>query len=289
MKYDVEIELDGSVESYAFSSVAKQSNGAAWLKCGDSVVLATVAIDESQSVSEDFLPLTVQYIEKSYAAGKIPGGFIKRETKPSDFETLTSRIVDRSLRPLFPKGYAHPTQITILVFSAGSDADLQLLALKAASAALYVSDVDINRSISGLRVAKVDGKVVFNPPLDELKNSTLDLFLSASKDDLLMIEMRSIGSDNIDTSLMADPMIDPTLTPMVLANHTSNGVSEDELIELLKSASEILFANNAKYEEAFKPFKKEIKPLVLNSDELDKTLYDYLKTGLIHYQQLFHK
>ncbi|MDD3060383.1 MAG: polyribonucleotide nucleotidyltransferase, partial [Sulfurimonas sp.] len=110
MKYDVKVELQNRVEEYSFGYVAKQANGAAWLKSGNTVILATVVIDETEIVKDDFLPLTVQYIEKSYAAGKIPGGFFKRETKPSDFETLTSRIVDRSLRPLFPKGFGYPTQ-----------------------------------------------------------------------------------------------------------------------------------------------------------------------------------
>ena len=137
MKYDVDVELTNKTEEYNFGDVARQANGSAWLKSGDTVILATVVIDETEIVKDDFLPLTVQYIEKTYAAGKIPGGFFKRETKPSDFETLTSRIVDRSIRPLFPKGFGHPTQVTIMVFSADKESDLQVLALNAASAALY--------------------------------------------------------------------------------------------------------------------------------------------------------
>lgn len=279
MKYDVNIEFNGSLEEYSFTHVAKQSNGATWLKCGDSVLLATVVVDDTQSVEDDFLPLTVQYIEKSYAAGKIPGGFFKRETKPSDFETLTSRIIDRSLRPLFPKGYAHPTQITIMVFSASKEADLQILALKAASAALFVSDIDINSSISALRVAKVKGEIVFNPTTSELNNSTLDLYLSASSKDLLMIEMRSIGSENIDTTLISDPLLDPTLTPAIISSHSSNAISEEELIGILKQSGEILFSNNAKYEELFTPYKKSVKPLILNVNKLDQELYEYVKNN----------
>ncbi|MEF3237798.1 polyribonucleotide nucleotidyltransferase, partial [Campylobacter jejuni] len=104
---------------------------------GKSVVLAAVAREE-KPVEEDFLPLTVQYIEKAYAAGKIPGGYVKRETKPSDAETLTARIIDRSLRPLFPKGYAYPTQIVVMVLSADPQVDLQVMSLNAASVALYL-------------------------------------------------------------------------------------------------------------------------------------------------------
>lgn len=282
MKYDVEIEIEGKKELYSFSEVAKQSNGSAWLKSGDSVILATVVIDESVVVEDDFLPLTVQYIEKSYAAGKIPGGFIKRESKPSDFETLTSRIVDRSLRPLFPKGYGHPTQITILVFSAGSEDDLQLLALKAASAALFVSDIDINRSISALRIAKIDNELKFNPTMDELSGSVLDLYLSASKEDLFMIEMRSIGSSELDSSVLADPMLDPTLSPSLITTRSSNAMGEDELVEVLKRSAEALFSINKKYEDAFASFKKAIKPLKLDENNIDKELYDYVKTNHIN-------
>ncbi|MBU1927841.1 polyribonucleotide nucleotidyltransferase, partial [bacterium] len=197
MKYDVKVELENRVEEYSFGYVAKQTNGSAWLKSGNTVILATVVIDETEIVKDDFLPLTVQYIEKSYAAGKIPGGFFKRETKPSDFETLTSRIVDRSLRPLFPKGFGYPTQITIMVFSADKESDLQILALNAASAALYTSDIDINRSVSAVRAAKIDGELVLNPVLSQLNNSTLDLYLSGTNSELLMIEMRSIGGAEV--------------------------------------------------------------------------------------------
>src|SRR6056300_727338 len=101
-------EVNNHIEEYEFEKVARQANGSAWLKVGDTVMLATVTVDREEAIEGDFLPLTVQYLEKTYAAGKIPGGFFKRETKPSDFETLTSRVVDRSLRPVFPKGFAHP-------------------------------------------------------------------------------------------------------------------------------------------------------------------------------------
>jgi len=127
MKYDTTLNFTNKQESYAFNSVARQTNGAAWVKCKNAVILATVVVDETEVVEDDFLPLTVQYIEKSYAAGKIPGGFFKRETKPSDFETLTSRIIDRSLRPLFPKGFGYPTQISIIVLSADTEVDLQVI------------------------------------------------------------------------------------------------------------------------------------------------------------------
>lgn len=271
MKYDIKVDFENRSEEYSFGEVAKQANGSAWVKSGNTVILATVVIDETEVVKDDFLPLTVQYIEKTYAAGKIPGGFFKRETKPSDFETLTSRIVDRSLRPLFPKGFGYPTQITIMIFSVDKESDLQVLALNAASAALFVSDIDINRSVSAVRAAKVDGDLILNPTLSQLNNSSLDLYLSGTKDELLMIEMRSVGGEKVDTTMLIDPLIDPTLSTPIITQHVSNALSEDELISILEKTQQQLFKNNAMYEESFRPFKKETinmeyKAHVLNED-----------------------
>ncbi len=278
MKYDVSLELENREESYSFGDVAKQANGACWIKSGKTVILATVVIDETEIVKDDFLPLTVQYIEKTYAAGKIPGGFFKRETKPSDFETLTSRIVDRSLRPLFPAGFGHPTQVTIMVFSADSESDLQVLALNAASAALFTSDIDINTSVSAVRAAKVDGELVLNPTLSQLKNSTLDLYLSGTKDDLLMIEMRAFGGEHIEMNeMIVDPMLDPTMTGAVIATHVSNAMSEDELIEVFEKTQSELFAANAKYEAAFTPLRKEQVALDLKAHSLNEEMLSYIR------------
>ncbi|MBT5933954.1 polyribonucleotide nucleotidyltransferase [Sulfurimonas sp.] len=278
MKYDVNLELENREESYSFGDVAKQANGSAWIKSGKTVILATVVINETEIVKEDFLPLTVQYIEKTYAVGKIPGGFFKRETKPSDFETLTSRIVDRSLRPLFPKGFGHPTQITIMTFSADSESDLQVLALNAASAALFTSDIDINTSVSAVRTAKVDGELVINPTLSQLKDSTLDLYLSGTKDDLLMIEMRSFGGEKIEvTDMIIDPMLDPAMSGAVMSSHVSNAMNEDELIEVFEKTQEALFASNAKYENEFAAFKKDVVSTDLKAHTLNSEMVSYVK------------
>lgn len=277
MKYDVKIDLENRNEEYSFTQVAKQANGSAWLKSGNTVILATVVIDETEIVKDDFLPLTVQYIEKSYAAGKIPGGFFKRETKPSDFETLTSRIVDRSLRPLFPKGFGYPTQITIMTFSVDKESDLQVLALSAASAALYVSDIDINTSVSSIRAAKVDGELILNPTLSQLNSSTLDLYLSGTKDDLLMIEMRSMGGEKVDSTLIIDPLMDPTLSTPVITTHVSNAINEDELIAIFEKTQKLLFENNAKYEELFKEFKKETLSIEYKAHVINEEMVSYVR------------
>jgi len=283
MKYDVKLELENRVEEYSFGDVARQANGCAWLKSGNTVILATVVIDETEIVKDDFLPLTVQYIEKSYAAGKIPGGFFKRETKPGDFETLTSRIVDRSLRPLFPKGFGYPTQITIMVFSVDKEADLQVLALNAASAALYTSDIDINRSVSAIRASKIDGEIVLNPTLSQLDNSTLDLYLSGTKDELLMIEMRTFGSNEVEE--IVESMIDPMMqgiNPMVLSKHVSNAMNEDELISVLQQTSETLFNANSNYESAFKAYKKEIVPIEYKAHIINEEMLEYIRENHLH-------
>lgn len=169
----------GALETYEFHKHAKQSDGAVWLRAGDTVLLATVTYEEDENAEEDFLPLTVQYIEKSYAAGKIPGGFIKRETKPSDFETLTSRIIDRTLRPLFPKGLTCPVLITVTVFSCDEEADLQRLAVLAAQAALFSSSLPVEKSVCAVRVGRVGDELKVNPTLSEQNKSTLDLLSAA--------------------------------------------------------------------------------------------------------------
>jgi len=281
MNYDAKIELKNKVEEYSFKDVAKQANGSAWLRSGDTVILATIVIDETEIVKDDFLPLTVQYIEKTYAAGKIPGGFFKRETKPSDFETLTSRIVDRSIRPLFPKGFGHPTQVTIMVFSADKESDLQVLALNAASAAIYTSDIDINTSVSAVRAAKINGELILNPTKSELNNSTLDLYLSGTKEDLLMIEMRTIGSDveEFVNGTVMDPMIDLALEVPTIVEHTSNALNEDELIEVLSDVEKVLFESNLKYEEAFASSKKDTQPLDCKIDMKNEDMIIFVRNN----------
>lgn len=278
MKYDIDLALTNREESYSFNEVARQANGAAWLRSGNTVILATVVIDETEIVEDDFLPLTVQYLEKSYAAGKIPGGFFKRESKPSDFETLTSRIVDRSLRPIFPKGFGHPTQISILVLSVDEDADLQVLALNAASAALYVSDIDMSTSVSGVRVAKIGEELIFNPTIKELNESTFDLYLSGTKDDMLMIEMRSLGSDffGLSEGPLVDPVLDPAMMAQTMQIHSANAMPEDELIEILAQAQKILRDANTLYEQEFKVFTKEVKPLELKAHHIDDEMLTYV-------------
>lgn len=246
------IEINKNTEIFNIDKVAKQAAGAVLMRQGKSVVLATVAREEKQ-VEEDFLPLTVQYIEKAYAAGKIPGGYVKRETKPSDAETLTARIIDRSLRPLFPKGYAYPTQIVVMVLSADPKVDLQVMSLNAASVALYLSDIPMKAPVCGVRIGKIDGNFILNPNNEELQNSTLDLYVAGVKDELLMIEMRALPNQKENEIFIEAPYAD------VLTQTTSqnmNELSEDEILEALNLAQKAILNGSNAYEEAFSKHKK---------------------------------
>ena len=271
------IEVNNQVEIFDLNKVAKQASGAVLLRVKNTVVLATVAREDMQ-VEEDFLPLTVQYIEKAYAAGKIPGGYVKRETKPGDFETLTARIIDRSLRPLFPKGYAYPTQIVVMVLSADPDVDLQVVGLNAASVALYLSDIPVNRPVCGVRVGYIDEKFVINPSNSELKQSAIDLYVAGTKDELLMIEMRSLPQQTTQLIPMVaiEPMIDPSLSDSMAQKQVMNEFSEDMMVEAIDFAGKaILRASNA-YEEAFKEHKKEDAALELKPEIENENVAIYI-------------
>ena len=272
-----EFDMNNNKEIYEFGKVAKQANGAVLLKSGKTVLLATVVMDKNP-VEEDFLPLTVQYIEKSYAAGKIPGGFVKREQKPGDFETLTARVVDRAIRPLFPKGFLNPVVITVMVLSADEEADLQVLALNAASAALYVSDIPIRIAVSGIRVAKIDGELVINPKLSELKKSTLDLYLAGTKDDLLMIEMRSIGTyePEVLPPVMVDPMLDPTLAEEVVMIKNPNAFEENELSNIILQGKDAINTACKEYEKYFMEVAKEHQIVEIKPEKIDENIWTYI-------------
>ena len=269
------IEVNKNIEIFDIDKVAKQACGSVLMRVGKCVVLAAVAREE-KAVDEDFLPLTVQYIEKAYAAGKIPGGYIKRETKPGDLETLTSRIIDRSLRPLFPKGYNYPTQIVVMVLSVDEEVDLQVVSLNAASVALYLSDIDIKAPVCGVRIARINDEFVLNPSLSELKQSTVDLFVSGVKDELLMIEMRALPSVNPDLLSLNTPF------PEVILNdpyeQLMNELSEDEVLQALDMASKAILNGSNAYEEAFLKHKKYAS-LSLRVEEENLELLNFVKNS----------
>ncbi|MGA2408879.1 MAG: polyribonucleotide nucleotidyltransferase [Candidatus Binataceae bacterium] len=184
----LEIQFAGRPLSLETGRLAKQAHGAVFAQYGDTIVLATVVSAYQGRDKIDFLPLTVDYQEKTFAAGKIPGGFFKREGRPSEKEILTSRLIDRAMRPLFPKGYDKETQIIVTVLSADRDCDPDMLSLIATSAALEVSDVPHNGPVAAVRVGRVDGKFVLNPTADELESSDIALVVAAQPDSIVMLE-----------------------------------------------------------------------------------------------------
>jgi polyribonucleotide nucleotidyltransferase len=167
--------------------MAKQADGAAVVRYGDTMILAT-SVSAKDKKDIDFLPLTVEYKENFYAAGRIPGGYFRREGKLTEKETLTSRIVDRSCRPLFPEGYAYETQLIISVISFDKQAEPDVLSLVAASASLAVSDIPFNGPLACVRVGRVDGTLLANPDFDQRARSDIDLVVSASKEAIVMVE-----------------------------------------------------------------------------------------------------
>jgi polyribonucleotide nucleotidyltransferase len=173
--------------------LAKQAHGSVIVRSGDSVVLVTACRAANQREGIDFLPLTVDYREYTYASGRIPGGFFKREGKPSEKEVLTSRVIDRPIRPLFPSGWRYETQIIALVLSADTENDTDVLAITGASAALALSEIPFEKTIAGVRVGLVDGKYVINPSFAERKQSQLDLVVAGSNDGLVMVEAGAKG------------------------------------------------------------------------------------------------
>ena len=177
MKHTVEMELAGRRLTLETGRVAKQADGAIWATYGDTIVLATAVA---------FLPLTVDYQEKTYAAGKIPGGFFKREGRPSEKEVLTSRLIDRPLRPLFPEGYYYETQVIASVLSADKTGSSDILGIIAASAALAVSPIPFNGPIAGVKIGRINGQFVVNPDLETLETSELNLVVAGTADAFMM-------------------------------------------------------------------------------------------------------
>ena len=184
--------------------IAKQASGSVWVTAGGTSVLITATASKSPREGIDFLPLTVDYQEKAASAGKIPGGFFKREGKLRDSETLTSRLIDRSIRPLFAEGWGCETQIIATVFSADAENPADTLSMLGASAALTISDVPFNGPIAGIRVARIDGNFVANPSIDALEKADLDIFVSSSKDAICMVEG---GAHELPESVMIDALL----------------------------------------------------------------------------------
>ncbi|HEY3491105.1 MAG TPA: polyribonucleotide nucleotidyltransferase [Candidatus Deferrimicrobiaceae bacterium] len=214
MAHVYEAEIAGRKLSIESGYLAKQAGGAVVVKYGDCVVLVTACGTETPRPGIDFLPLVVDYVEKTFAVGKIPGGFFKREGRLSENEVLTSRLIDRPIRPLFPKGYYNEIQVTATVLSADKENDTGVLAMIGASAALGISYIPFSGPIAGARVGRIDGQFVINPLHADIPRCDLNLFVAGSRDAILMVEGEASElseEEVLDAILFAHKSIQPLL------------------------------------------------------------------------------
>ncbi len=188
MLHTVEIDLDGQKITLETGKIAKQANGAVVVRSGDNVVLVSACANEEPKANAAFFPLTVDYREYTYAAGKFPGGFIKREGRPSEKEVLTSRLIDRPIRPLFPEGFMNESQVIAMVLSADPERDPSTLAIIGAGAALAISDIPFQHVLGGVRVGLVNGKLVANPSYDETREAKVNIVVAGTEDGIVMVE-----------------------------------------------------------------------------------------------------
>ncbi len=188
MLHTVEIDLDGQKITLETGKIAKQANGAVVVRSGDTVVLVSACANEEPKPGAAFFPLTVDYREYTYAAGKFPGGFIKREGRPSEKEILTSRLIDRPIRPLFPEGFMNESQVIAMVLSADPQRDPSTLAIIGAGAALAISDIPFHHVLGGVRVGSVNGKLVANPSYDETRESKVNIVVAGTEQGIVMVE-----------------------------------------------------------------------------------------------------
>jgi len=204
--------------------IARQATGAVLVNIEDTVVLATVVASKSAKPGQDFFPLTVDYIEKTYAAGKIPGSFFKREAKPSELETLTSRLIDRPLRPLFPEGFYNEVHVVIHTLSLNPEVDADIAALIASSAALSISGIPFNGPISAARVGYINGEYVLNPGQTQRKDSIMDLVVAGTESAVLMVESEALQ------------LSEEVMLGAVVFGHEQGKVAIDAIHELVKEA-----------------------------------------------------
>ena len=203
MTYQVSADIGGQKFSIEMGRIARQADGAAFVRYGDTIVLVAACAAKIAKTGQDFFPLTVDYKENTYAAGKIPGGFFKREGRPSEKEVLTSRLIDRPLRPLFPEGFSNETQVIAQVLSADKENDSDILSITGASAACYCSSIPFFNPVGAVRVGYIEGRLVVNPTISQLKESELNLTVVATEDAIVMVEA---GAKEISEGLMLEAL-----------------------------------------------------------------------------------
>ncbi|MFP4162433.1 MAG: polyribonucleotide nucleotidyltransferase [Chitinispirillaceae bacterium] len=269
----VETEVSGLKVSIETGRMAKQANGSAVVRLGDTMILATAC--SGREADADFFPLSVEYIEKTYAAGKFPGGFIKREGRPSEKEILSARLVDRPIRPLFPKGYRKEVQVICTVISADENYDADVLAITAASTALSLSDMPFHEPVAGVRVGMVNGELKVLPSLTDTEGGQLDLVVAGTEESIMMVEggaMELPEEKFVEAILLAHEEI-KKLIAIQKQLVSTNGKQADEF-EVKEPDAEIVtavkeLAGDRLHEASFKGVKSErYKSLAELKDEI---------------------
>ena len=247
--HKVEIEWGGRPLVFETGRIARQADGAVLVTYGETSVLATVVADKEERPGIDFFPLGVHYQEKAYAAGKIPGGYFKREGRPGEKETLTSRLIDRPIRPLFVKGFKNDTQVILTVMSHDMENDPDIVAMIGASAALTISGIPFMGPVGGARVGKIDGEYVLNPPIDDMEKSDLDLVVAGTLDAVLMVESEASELDEED------------MLSAVMFGHKQFQPVIDAIIKLAEKAAKDPWPfeaeDNSEYEEKVRAMGEE--------------------------------
>lgn len=186
--YSVEVEIGGRTLRLETGKMARQADGSIHAIYGDTQIIAAAVAADKPSENQDFFPLTIEFRERLYASGRFPGGFIKREGRPSDNEILSSRLIDRPIRPLFPEGFFNETQVMVLVLSSDLENDAGVMGISAASAALGISDIPLTKLIAGVKIGKINGEIIVNPTYSQLPECTIDLVVAGTKDAVVMVE-----------------------------------------------------------------------------------------------------
>src|SRR5210317_1810103 len=263
-----EIDWNGKKLSIETGKIARQSDGAVILRSGDTVILATAVAAKKANPDTDFFPLTVNYQEKYYAAGKIPGGYFKREARPTEAETLISRLIDRPIRPLFPSSFRNETQVLATVISYDKENDPEILSLIASSAALSISGLPFMGPVAASKVGFVDGQFILNPTKEVLQNSGLELVVAGTKDAVLMVESQANGLTE-EQMLSAVKFGHDGFAPVIeMINDLKNTVKKEEIEVIEKDYSElknkISELATKKLEEAFSEKDKKIRASLIN-------------------------
>jgi len=278
-KHTVIADVQGKMVTLETGWMAKQAHGAVVVRCGDTMVLVTAVAAKSAREGQDFFPLTVNYQEKAYAGGKIPGGFFKREGRPSENETLSSRLIDRPIRPLFPEHFFNETQIMATVISADRDHDPAMLSIVGASAALEVSDIPFQGPIAGVKVGRVDGKFICNPSAEELEKSDIEIVVAGSRDAVIMVEG---GAAIVSEQEMLDavyfghaalqPLLDAQKELRALAGVAKREVVAPSVDETLKSKVSDLAKEKIKEAVKIKTKVERHERLALIAEEVQAAL-----------------